>query len=214
MPPLGSASKSKNKVKDARVPRSRNTTPSAVVSAAAAAAAPPAPPTTPFLQLDTSKLLVGAQPSYADILDRLETKPANLEPKLLQDIIEQLKQLSEAAEKRVDTCEKAIRIIHDQLKDLESEHKERERQAEHHRKLQAKKDESQSSKNLKAKKRKDREQAEVEIKREGMSTCRHCPVIGDVHCTGQMKVQFVVVYAWRGAPPTSLPFQQTNMALR
>lgn len=163
MPPLGSASKSKHKAKEARPSRSRNTTPSSVISAAAV---PAVPLTTPFLQLDTSKLLVAPHPSYADILDRLETKPTSLEPKLLQDINEQLKQLSDAAEKRVEVCENAIRVIHAQLKDLESEQKERERerQAEHHRKAQAKKDESQ--KNVKAKKRKDREPVDVEIKRE------------------------------------------------
>jgi len=187
MPPLGSASKSKNKhVKDARHSRSRNTTPNSVLSASASASATtttaaPAPSTTPFLQLDTSKLLVASQPNYADILDRLETKPANLDPKQLQDTIEQLKQLSDSAEKRIDSCEKAIRLIHDQLKDLDSEHKERERQADHAKRLKAKKDDSSSQKNPKAKKRKDRdrdrerdrEPADVEIKREGMfvQTC-------------------------------------------
>ena len=166
MPPLGSASKSKNKnVKEARHSRSRNTTPSSVLSATAA---PGAPPTTPFLQLDTSKLLVASQPNYADILDRLETKPANLDPKQLQDTIEQLKQLGDSAEKRIDSCEKAIRLIHDQLKDLDSEHKERERHVEHAKRVKAKKDESSSQKNPRAKKRKDREAGDVEIKREGM----------------------------------------------
>lgn len=164
MPPLGSANKSKNKHKDARHSRSRNTTPSSVLSATVTATAPS---TTPFLLLDTSKLLVSPQPSYAEILDRLETKPSNLEPKQLQDIIDQLKQLSDAAEKRVDSCEKAIRVIHDQLKDLDSEHKERERQVEQVRRHKAKKEETSSQKNLKAKKRKDREGADVEIKREG-----------------------------------------------
>ncbi|KAK5942252.1 Transcriptional regulator [Knufia obscura] len=166
MPPLGSASKSKNKhAKEARHSRSRNTTPSSVLSATAAPTGT-TPSTTPFLQLDTSKLLVASQPNYAEILDRLETKPANLDPKQLQDVIEQLKQLSDSAEKRIDSCEKAIRLIHDQLKDLDVEHKERERQVEHAKKLKAKKDESSSQKNLKAKKRKDREVGEVEIKRE------------------------------------------------
>ena len=86
-------------------------------------------------------------------------------------MIEQLKQLSDAAENRVETCEKAIRLIHAQLKDLESEHKERERQAEQERKFQAKKEESQSAKKLKAKKRKDREHTDVEIKKECLFTC-------------------------------------------
>jgi len=143
---------------------------------------PTTPSTTPFLQLDTSKLLVAPHPSYAEILDRLETKPSNLEPKQLQDIIDQLKQLSDAAEKRVDSCEKAIRIIHDQLKDLDSEYKERERQAEQIRRQKAKKEESSSQKNLKAKKRKDRETTDVEIKREGKHSLHPHPNILPFAC--------------------------------
>lgn len=166
MPPLGSASKSKQKHKDARHSRSRNTTPSSVISAPTF---PSAPSTTPFLQLETSKLLVASQPSYTDILERLETKPSNLEPKQLQDTIDQLKQLSDSAEKRIDSCEKAIRLIHEQLKDIDSEHKERERQAEQSRRNKTKREEPSSAKVLKAKKRKDRETTDVEIKREGSS---------------------------------------------
>lgn len=131
------------------------------------------PSTTPFLGLDTSKLLVANHPNYTDILDRLETKPSNLEPKSLQDIIEQLKNLSDAAEKRVDSCEKAIRLIHEQLKDLDTEHKERERQVEHAKRLKAKDKEEASQKKVKAKKRKDRENGDVEIKREGESRNLH-----------------------------------------
>lgn len=163
MPALGSANKSKHKQKDARHSRSRNTTPSSVLSASAIASAPS---TTPFLQLDTAKLLVASQPSYAEILERLETKPSNLEPRQLQDVIEQIKQLNDSAEKRIDSCEKAIRVIHDQLKDLDSEQKERERHAEQARRIKVRKEDSSSQKNNKAKKRKDRDGADVEIKRE------------------------------------------------
>lgn len=166
MPPLGSANKSKHKQKDAGHSRSRNTTPSSVLSASAIASTPS---TTPYLQLDTAKLLVASQPSYAEILERLETKPSNLEPRQLQDVIEQIKQLNDSAEKRIDSCEKAIRVIHDQLKDLDSEQKERERHVEQARRIKARKEETSSQKNNKAKKRKDRDGADVEIKREGMS---------------------------------------------
>lgn len=183
MAPIGSASKSKHKHKDARHSRSRNTTPSSGLSAPAhsssgsgsgtgngTAAGSSIPATTPFLQLDTSKLMVASHPSYAEILDRLEVKPSSLEPKTVADIIEQLRQLSDAAEKRVDSCEKAIRVIHEQLKDLDSEHKERERQAEQAKRSKSnkvKKEDTSSQKNVKAKKRKDRDATDVEIKREG-----------------------------------------------
>lgn len=176
MPPIGSASKSKHKQKDARHSRSRNTTPSSVLSGPAHSATGTGtgtsnvPAQTPFLQVDTSKLLVATEPSYAEILDRLEVKPSNLEPKQLKDIIEQLRLLSDAAERRVDSCEKAIRVIHEQLKDLDFEHKERERQAEQARRSKSskvKKEDQASQKNSKAKKRKDRDGTDVEIKREG-----------------------------------------------
>jgi len=168
MPPLGSASKSKNKQhKDAASRHSRgsrNTTPSSILSASAL---PAAPSTTPFLQLDTSKLLVAPHPSYAEILDRLETRSADLDPRQLQNIIDQLKQLNDSADNRVDSCEKAIRVIHDQLKDLDSEEKERERQLEQAKRVKAKKETSSSQKIPKAKKRKERDASHVEIKREG-----------------------------------------------
>lgn len=163
MPPLPGATKGKHKSRDARRSRSRNTTPSSVISGTA----PSHPAQTPFLELETSKLLVGHQPQYTEILDQLETKPSNLDPKRLQDIIEQLKVLSESAENRVESCERAVRLIHEQMRDVEFDQKERDRQAEQTRRSKTKKDES--SKNVKAKKRKDRPSSSdgVEIKKEG-----------------------------------------------
>ncbi|RMZ89962.1 hypothetical protein DV736_g2793, partial [Chaetothyriales sp. CBS 134916] len=59
------------------------------------------------------------------------------------------------AENRVELCERAIRLIHDKMRDVESEHKDRERQAELARRSKSRKEEA-SQKNVKAKKRKDR----------------------------------------------------------
>lgn len=182
MPPLGSASKSKGKTRDSRRSRSRNTTPSSVISAGTA---PPGPTRTPLLELETAKLLVSAKPSYADITEYLESHGTRFEPKSLHEIIDQLKHLSDAAEKRAESCEKAIRVIHEQKKELESEQQERERQAEQARRVKARKEESHSQKNPKAKKRKDRPETvdNVEIKREGMyisAACNHSA--GPPHC--------------------------------
>jgi transcriptional adapter 3 len=165
MPALASASKGKGKNKEARRSRSRNTTPSSVISAGTA---PVGATTTPLLDLDLNKLLVSSKPTYAEATDYLDSHGAKVEPKLLHDIIEQLKHLSESAEKRIESCEKAIRLIHEQKKELESDQQDRERQAEHARRQKARKEESQ--KNTKAKKRKDRPETfdSVEIKREGM----------------------------------------------
>jgi transcriptional adapter 3 len=115
-------------------------------------------------------LLVAPYPSYADILEQLETKSSNLEPKRLQEAIDQLKTLSDFAEKRVESCESAIRLIHEQMRDVEFEHKERERQAEQARRAKAKKEDA-PAKNVKAKKRKDRPESTdgIDIKNEGKS---------------------------------------------
>ena len=165
MPPLPGANKGKNKTRDGRRSRSRNTTPSSVISAGTA---PPVPSHTPHLGLDTSKLLVLPKHDYADILDDLEAKPSHIEPKKLQNIIEQLKKLSDHAEERVESCETAIRKIHEQMRDVEFEYKERERQAEQTRRSEAKKKDA-ASKNLKVKKRKDRPEPSdsIDIKNEG-----------------------------------------------
>lgn len=170
MPPLPGASKRKHKDRDARRSRSRNTTPSSVISAGTAP--PSLAPTTPWLVLETNKLMVDSHPhTYSEILSQLETRPSNLEPKQLQGIIDQLKKLSDFAEVRVESCEKAIRLIHEQMRDVEAEHKEQERQAEQARKTKAKK-EVASKKTGKAKKRKERPEAidDVDIKNEGKST--------------------------------------------
>ncbi|KAJ4545015.1 Transcriptional regulator [Exophiala dermatitidis] len=134
MPPLGSGGKGKGKhqQRDARRSRSRNTTPSSVLSTGTT------------------------------------THGTRLEPKSLHDIIDQLKHLSESAEKRAESCEKAIRLIHEQKKELESDQQHREREAEQARRVKARKEEAHSQKNPKAKKRKDRPETvdNVEIKRE------------------------------------------------
>jgi transcriptional adapter 3 len=128
---------------------------------------------TPWLDLETAKLMVASHPQYSDILDQLEVKASNLEPRRLQEVIDQLKKLSDSAEKRVESCEKAIRLIHEQMRDIEADHKERERQAEQARRTKAKKEESQG----KAKKRKERpESTDIDIKNEGKFLayrCRH-----------------------------------------
>ncbi|KIW87436.1 uncharacterized protein Z519_12072 [Cladophialophora bantiana CBS 173.52] len=163
MPPLPGASKKKNR--DGRRSRSRNTTPSSVLSAGTA---PPGPTSTPLLELEVSKLLVSPKPSYSEIIDHLDTHGSKLEPKSLHDIIDQLKHLSESAEKRAESCEKAIRLIHDQKKNAEADQQDRDRQAEQARRAKARKEEAHSQKNPKAKKRKDRPETfdNVEIKKE------------------------------------------------
>jgi transcriptional adapter 3 len=175
MPPLGSASKSKNKNRDGRRSRSRNTTPSSVLSAGTA---PVGPSNTPLLDLDAVKFLVTNKPSYADIIEQLETQGARLESSALYSLIDRLKHLSDAAEKRTEECEKAIRVIHELKKEASStaDQQERDRQADQARRSKARKVEA--SKNTKAKKRKDRPETldSVEIKKEGKSRRVEIPI--------------------------------------
>ena len=134
------------------------------------------PSVTPYLELETSRLLVSDHPQYSDALEKLESRHGVLEPKQLSLIIDQLKYLGDSAEKRAESCENAIRRLHETLKEVETEQKERDRQADQDRKRKAKK-EAQSiaievpAKQGKAKKRKDRLEAfeGVEVKHEGMS---------------------------------------------
>jgi len=169
MPPLPSATKGRGKKVDARRSRSRNTTPSSVISASTA----PSGGSVPVVEIETAKVPAISQPQYSDILERLESRPSTLEPRHLHDIIDELRTLSEAAEKKAESCENAIRVIHDQLKDLESEHRERDRQVEQVRRSKSRKEDVITQKPGKAKKRKDRQDGSdnVEIKREGTSQC-------------------------------------------
>jgi transcriptional adapter 3 len=169
MPPYAGAKSKGGKARDGRRSRSRNTTPSSVISAPAVSG----PATTPFLELDTSKLLINTASVYSDILEKLESK-TSLDPKQFQDIISQLNSLGDGAEKRSDLCSAAMRTLHEQYGELEAEQKEKERQAEQTRKMKARQEaraaETAASQknNGKPKKRKDRGEFEgVEIKREG-----------------------------------------------
>ena len=172
MPPLSSATKSKNKARESRRSRSRNTTPSSVLSAGAASTVPT---TTAYLELDTTKLHIPSHPQYSDALERLESRSVGLDPKQLQEIIDQLKQLSESADKRAEACENAIRRLHETLREVEADQKERDRQAEQERRAKAKKAAKSEAtiKNGKAKKRKDRVETfeSVEVKHEGQYLC-------------------------------------------
>ena len=168
MPPLSAAAKSKNKTRESRRSRSRNTTPSSVISAGTA---PAVPTVTAYLELDTSKLYIPNHPQYSDALEKLESRHGALDPKQLQEIIDQLKQLSDSADKRAESCENAIRRLHETLREVEADQKERDRQAEQARRAKAKKEAQNetTTKNGKAKKRKDRVEVfdNVEVKHEG-----------------------------------------------
>lgn len=95
--------------------------------------------------METSKLLVRDRPQYTEILDQFDESPEDLDNVRLQDMIEQLKVLYESAENRVESCEKAVRLIHEQVRDVEFDQKERDRQAQQTRRSKKRRDRPSNS---------------------------------------------------------------------
>ncbi len=124
MPPL--ASKGKGKGREGRRSRSRNTTPNSVISTSTSAA-PSAPTRTAYLAIETARLLVPLSPQYADMVEKLELRQGMPEPKHLDSLLEQLRQLSEAAEARSQACYLAMTALSDKRKEIAEQERERER---------------------------------------------------------------------------------------
>jgi transcriptional adapter 3 len=122
MPPL--AAKGKGKGRDARHSRSRNTTPNSVLSTNAI---PSSPSLSPYLGINATSLLVSSAPQYTDVMEKLEVKPGVPEPKHLDSLVEQLRQLSDAAEARSQACYLAMNALSDKCKDIVDQERERER---------------------------------------------------------------------------------------
>ena len=120
MPPV--ATKGKSKGRDAR---SRNTTPNSVVSNSAM---PATVALTAYLGIDTARLMVSSSPQYAEMMERFEVKPGMAEPKHLDNLIEQLHQLSTAAKDRSQACYLAMTALSNKRKEIAEQERERERQ--------------------------------------------------------------------------------------
>jgi transcriptional adapter 3 len=201
MPPI--ATKGKGKGRDARRSRSRNTTPNSVISNSAV---PSAPALTAYLGIDTARLLVPSSPQYVDMIEKLELKQGMPEPKHLDSLVEQLRQLSDAAEARSQACYLAMTALSDKRKEIAEQERERERlerEAESRRARMRKEaeeaeDEAVVRKAGKLKKRKDRpsvreerpmahgahelaRQDRIEVKQEGESIIlsSEMPVVQD-----------------------------------
>jgi transcriptional adapter 3 len=159
MPPL--AGKGKSKGREARRSRSRNTTPSSVLSGPLASTSPL---TTAYLGIDVSKLLVPSYVAYSDILDRQGGGGGIPDPKHLETLVADLKSLSQLAETRGQACDAAMRELSQRRKELLEEQREKEkadREAEEVREKMRREaedddDEIRGRKIGKLKKRKDR----------------------------------------------------------
>lgn len=159
MPPL--AGKGKKGRDAARRSRSRNTTPSSVISGPLASATLS---TTAYLGIDVSKLLVPSHVAYSDILDRHGGGGGIPDPKHLETLVADLKTLSQLAEIRGQACDAAMRDLSQRRKELLEEQREKEkaeREAEEIREKMKREaeeddDEIRGRKVGKFKKRKDR----------------------------------------------------------
>ena len=119
-PPVG---KSKSKGREGRQSRSRNSTPSSSVSA------PVAPSHTAFLDMAIGNLMVPTNISYDDILERHGGAGGIPDPSHLTIMAKDLKQLSELAAARGDTCNAGMRALSRKRKEALEEERHREQEA-------------------------------------------------------------------------------------
>ena len=113
MPPL--VGKSKSKGREGRQSRSRNSTPCSSVSA------PIAPSHTALLDIFIGNLMVPTNISYDDILERHGGAGGIPDPSHLTTMAKDLKQLSELASARKDTCNDAVRELEKRKGTLDEE---------------------------------------------------------------------------------------------
>lgn len=119
MPSFGGASKGKGKGREGgRRSRSRNTTPSSVLSGSTAITGPSY---TAYLETDTSKLLVSTSSQSAEIIERLGSTTGVLDPAKLESLLSHVKELSQSAEDRSSACDQAMRNLRPKIKDTEQE---------------------------------------------------------------------------------------------
>ena len=126
MPPLGN--KGKSKVKENRQSRSRNTTPSSVLSAPTSVVAAN-PDNTGYLKLPIGTLMVPNNLLYDDIVDRNGGNGGIPDPRHLEALTNSLRTLSQLANTREPECDKAMRELVGRRKLVIEEERDREREA-------------------------------------------------------------------------------------
>ena len=158
MPPL--PAKGKGKVKE----RSRNTTPSSVLSAPVSATIG----STAYLDIPISALSISTSTLYEDIIERHGDTGGIPDPRALEALAEDLKQLGQLAETRDTTGENAIRASIDRRKARVEEERYLEianKEAEDKARLKRAAEDNEAEdamKGVKMKKRKDRSRVREE----------------------------------------------------
>ena len=163
MPPFGN--KGKGKGKDNRQSRSRNTTPSSVLSAPLSAPLSVTTGNTAYLDISISSLVVPTNVLYDDILERHGAGPGIPDPKHLEAITNDLRTLYQLAASRETACDAGMRELSGRRKlrieeDRELEQQNREAEEKANLKRAAEDDElDRASKAAKLKKKKDQTKA-------------------------------------------------------
>lgn len=121
MPPL--VGKSKPKGREGRQSRSRNSTPSSSVSGTTV------PSHTAFLDILIGSLMVPTNITYDDILERHGGAGGIPDPSHLTIMAKDLKQLSELASARSETCNAGMRALSEKRKEALDEERQREQDA-------------------------------------------------------------------------------------
>ena len=154
MPPMGS--KGKGKARDARGSRSRNTTPSSVLSAPTSSTVPA------YLDSDATKQHPAPEIQYAEVYERLSSSTPAPDPRYLEKLVDQLRALGKYADERVTVCDTALRelvsrrqaVVHEQREQQQREREAEERRARLKKEAEDEEDGVRVAKANKVKKRK------------------------------------------------------------
>lgn len=160
MPPHGG--KGKNKVKESRQSRSRNTTPGSVGAAAVSTGVGAAAGNTAYLEIQIVKLTIPASVSYDEILEKHRGSGGIPDPKHLEVLASNLNTLSQLAQERGQACDGGMRELSKRRKERLEEEREKEqatREAEERESLKRvaeDEEDARGRKGTKVKKRKER----------------------------------------------------------
>lgn len=149
MPPA--AYKGKTKGREARQPRSRNTTPSSEQSMGPIAGLPSR---MKYIDNEMLKLVLPSSFQYSEILDKTGNGPIP-DSKYLDTLVDQIKSLGKHAEDRGDICNVGIRDLSQKRKEI-SEDREPVERTRIKREVEDDDESSRASKGGKVKKRRER----------------------------------------------------------
>lgn len=167
MPPLAGKGKGKMSRDPRHQSRSRNTTPSSVLSGGTGPS-PVIPPSATYLDPEANKVMA-PDILYAEVVERLSSNATVPDPRYLERLVTQLRALGEHAEARVLSCDAALRELVIRRRDVAEAQREQERierEAEQ-RRARLKKEAEEEEDDIRAKagklkKRKDRSAAREE----------------------------------------------------